>query len=588
MHALKIMGELKMKKLVTLLIFFIAIPVIPANVTIPADLVSKVTGQAPKISPTDDIARETALDITKRINALDASDPMVQKYLARLEEKLIYAYRVYNDDNISNPEMRRYHVATNLKQYLEFYVRILEIGEDPAQYLAGSFMGGVVEESGELYSYRYIVPGAYTPSKAWPVWVGHQKVPPNHQMVVDYDYIAVYSGGGKASLQDLAKDLHINPFRTYVTSHSDGALGSVIEIAQHSHNWAAYSPVASGVREPHRYPIYPYIKYIQNVPTQYLVGYYDDMGFLTNVKNMYQEMMDLGYIVEFRTWKGGHSDTPNKDAEAYEWLIDFFDRYTLNPYPTTVTHIVDDIYTTRAYWTNALLNKSYTSSSLLHDFEVWYKVTANRAENTIVIEHAEDRISGMQFMLNDSLVDLSKPVKIVRNGDTLFNKMITAGGKVTVFLYTKDNIPSTLPEIHRAAGYFSNMEDTLLWEHLQLIEKSCFGTTTAIPKQSGTADVNRSINPNQHTLAGISIFPNPFKASTVINVSIGNSSISDFGINIYDIKGRLVKNLVYSKDIKAVAWDGRDNHGHSMASGIYLVRAKFGDQVITRRALLKK
>lgn len=84
-------------------------------------------------------------------------------------------------------------------------------------------------------------------------------------------------------------------------------------------------------------------------------------------------------------------------------------------------------------------------------------------------------------------------------------------------------------------------------------------------------------------------FPNPFNPSTSIQFALpvgGRTSLK-----IYDLAGRLVKQLV-SEDLAAgthsVRWDGRDDHGRTVASGTYLYRLQSNDNQDTRRMLLLK
>ena len=68
-------------------------------------------------------------------------------------------------------------------------------------------------------------------------------------------------------------------------------------------------------------------------------------------------------------------------------------------------------------------------------------------------------------------------------------------------------------------------------------------------------------------------WPNPFNPSTSIRFALGNSSRAD--LTIYDTAGRRVRRL-FSNPLAAgehqMQWDGRDDSGRSLPSGIYLLR----------------
>ena len=84
-------------------------------------------------------------------------------------------------------------------------------------------------------------------------------------------------------------------------------------------------------------------------------------------------------------------------------------------------------------------------------------------------------------------------------------------------------------------------------------------------------------------------YPNPFNSLTCINFSLPEKKETFLGI--YNMRGQLVKTLineVKSAGMYNVLWDGRDNSGHSVSSGIYLYVLKSGDKIQTRKMLFLK
>jgi hypothetical protein len=83
--------------------------------------------------------------------------------------------------------------------------------------------------------------------------------------------------------------------------------------------------------------------------------------------------------------------------------------------------------------------------------------------------------------------------------------------------------------------------------------------------------------------------PNPFSPETVIGYSLERGGVTE--IAVYDVTGRRVRTLV-SGFVPAgeheTAWDGRDDAGNHVASGVYLYRLRAGDAVETRRMILAK
>ena len=71
----------------------------------------------------------------------------------------------------------------------------------------------------------------------------------------------------------------------------------------------------------------------------------------------------------------------------------------------------------------------------------------------------------------------------------------------------------------------------------------------------------------------VSNYPNPFNNSTAINFYLPSSG--DYQLLIYDILGRRVRVLAdgfYNAGENTVIWDGTNDSGNNIASGIYFAR----------------
>ena len=84
-------------------------------------------------------------------------------------------------------------------------------------------------------------------------------------------------------------------------------------------------------------------------------------------------------------------------------------------------------------------------------------------------------------------------------------------------------------------------------------------------------------------------YPNPFNAATVIRFALPTAS--DVDLAIFNLTGQQVAKLVEGAREAGgytVRWDGRDDGGRELASGVYLYRLRTGDgqQVETRKLLL--
>lgn len=83
-------------------------------------------------------------------------------------------------------------------------------------------------------------------------------------------------------------------------------------------------------------------------------------------------------------------------------------------------------------------------------------------------------------------------------------------------------------------------------------------------------------------------FPNPFGSRTEVRFVLpGPSSVS---LDIYNVSGRLVRSLISERRMPAghhlTRWDGRNEHGVGMPSGIYFCRLKTSDGAVTEKMVL--
>ena len=82
-------------------------------------------------------------------------------------------------------------------------------------------------------------------------------------------------------------------------------------------------------------------------------------------------------------------------------------------------------------------------------------------------------------------------------------------------------------------------------------------------------------------------YPNPFNPSTVINYQL--SEVSDVELTIYNQLGQGVRTLINRRQPAGVyqaQWDGLDNTGKRIVSGVYLYRLKAGSFIQTGKMVL--
>ena len=84
-------------------------------------------------------------------------------------------------------------------------------------------------------------------------------------------------------------------------------------------------------------------------------------------------------------------------------------------------------------------------------------------------------------------------------------------------------------------------------------------------------------------------YPNPFNPTTVINFKIKNEIY--IGIDIYDLKGNHIKNLLSKKMIEGshkVQWDSKNKKGLKVPSGVYIYTIKSNVFIKSKKMILVK
>ncbi|HUU26680.1 MAG TPA: S8 family serine peptidase [archaeon] len=119
---------------------------------------------------------------------------------------------------------------------------------------------------------------------------------------------------------------------------------------------------------------------------------------------------------------------------------------------------------------------------------------------------------------------------------------------------------------------------------MNLIPENKAALSLALYGKTGTTTLSEAFSLGQN-------FPNPFNPATAISYCIPAGRSVHLILNIYDLRGRLVRTLVDEArqgGTYEVFWDGTDQSGRRVSSGTYLYRLQAGDFVRTRKMVLLK
>ncbi|MDP8211309.1 MAG: T9SS type A sorting domain-containing protein [Candidatus Stygibacter australis] len=87
----------------------------------------------------------------------------------------------------------------------------------------------------------------------------------------------------------------------------------------------------------------------------------------------------------------------------------------------------------------------------------------------------------------------------------------------------------------------------------------------------------------------LNCYPNPFNPELTIYFNLRETQ--DVHLNIYNVRGQKVKTLVselFRPDDYKIVWNGDDNSGNRVSSGVYYIRLQVGEDIVNRKVILMK
>ena len=113
--------------------------------------------------------------------------------------------------------------------------------------------------------------------------------------------------------------------------------------------------------------------------------------------------------------------------------------------------------------------------------------------------------------------------------------------------------------------------------------------TTEFPKVIVSVDENQDGNQFSDDNGLYQNYPNPFKLQTRISYTVDESNY--IALKVYNINGELVRTLQNGRQMAgkySVEWDGANDSGQRMSSGIYFYQLQTGNTVVSKKMFMYK
>jgi hypothetical protein len=135
----------------------------------------------------------------------------------------------------------------------------------------------------------------------------------------------------------------------------------------------------------------------------------------------------------------------------------------------------------------------------------------------------------------------------------------------------QDALAASLDEVRIYGRVLADEEIVAIWEETAGVAEPGDGSVT-----SDRPDLRQN-------------HPNPFSSSTTIHFNLAARTLSR--LVVYNIRGQVVRRLVgesLPEGSHRVLWDGRNDAGEDLKSGVYFVKLEAGGVSTTKKVILTR
>lgn len=337
---------------------------------------------------------------------------------------------------------------------------LLEALKSPRDYTAvsiGHLPSQIIRVNGELRRYGLYIPPNYDSTRAYPLIVCLHGAGFDGDSYLDRwkprlgnRYILVcptfvFGAWWTRDAEELVlsviktimKKYHVDPDRVFLTGMSNGAIGTYLIGLNHADRFAALIPMAGALPD----PLLPLLDNAQTTPFYLIHGAMDEVIPSQYSRTVENYLLKRGYSVIYHEHQrvhplaGGHF-FPGEELPA---LIDWLEKIQRVAFPQTITVVKDRDHTGRTYWIrieeiDTEAGSFWASETDPEETQRLKKGMYGRIEARILsknlLEIRTRHVRRFTVLLNDSLVDLNQPVRIVTNGEVSFDGMVVKDSRV--------------------------------------------------------------------------------------------------------------------------------------------------------------
>ena len=233
-----------------------------------------------------------------------------------------------------------------------------------------------------------------------------------------------------ATIRSVQRRYHIDSDRIFLTGMSNGGIGTWVIGMHDAPLFAGIAPMASGLD----HVLLPFLANLRSTPIYVIHGAKDQVMPVEFSRTLTQELTRLGYPFVYREhdrehpMAGGHYFPREELPELVTWL----NAQRRNPLPTSVTVVRETSHFQPFGWVR--IDATDTIAVFSEDLvskrdDLIKRREYARLDASIVgknrIEVQVDRVQRYSLFLNEQLIDSSKPLVVLTNGQVSFDGSVT-------------------------------------------------------------------------------------------------------------------------------------------------------------------
>ncbi|MDN5942067.1 MAG: hypothetical protein L0H94_09320 [Nitrospira sp.] len=233
-----------------------------------------------------------------------------------------------------------------------------------------------------------------------------------------------------ATIRSVQRRYHIDPDRVFLTGMSNGGIGAWVIGMHDAPLFAGIAPMASGLDK----VLMPFLANLRSTPIYIIHGAKDQVMPVEFSRRITSELTKLGYPFVYREhdrehpMAGGHYFPREELPELVTWL----NAQRRNPLPTSVTVVREASHFQPFGWVRIDATDpiaAFSEDLVSKRDDLIKRREYARLDASIVaqnrIEVRADRVQRYSLFLNEQLIDSSKPLVVLTNGQVSFEGRVT-------------------------------------------------------------------------------------------------------------------------------------------------------------------